>query len=360
MSSNPPKLSIRSFFPWSPSNPEMLRISERPSSGGFIELPGPGLQLQRSNLRIFPSVQGWAGLLLAPGTDKSDRLLDLQSKAATPFALPSEIAAQQALRLRDGQFLLASEGKFLLFNPDSGQTLDLPGEGQLLGAGPGESYWTWDAQVGSLRLINKQGKEIRIENPGRLSRPIVDDLGRACYTSDGSLYCLAEMGAPEKQEGFTLNALEILLGYGDGALVSDAPGGIRIQSLSGRDQNLPLLSAGLAQDGRPFASGWQDQKIRLFFDGREMEFEVPEDIQARRIFYAVAVEAECVWIKGDADLLQLALDGQVKARYPLDAENYSALLAPRMWQLYQISAWKGRVYLSCSGPSGFALLSLDF
>jgi hypothetical protein len=166
-------------------------------------------------------------------------------------------------------------------------------------------------------------------------------------------------GNPQ-EDGFALSPLNKVLFYDGDMLITDAPGGFLISTKGAEQLYLPSVSAGRTSDGKAFLSGFKEVKAGLRIEGSEqIELVIPDEIEARRIFFVVAVETESIWVKGDADLLQYDRGGKFTGHFALDDSSYLKQLAPIMWELKDVAAGDGKIFLSCSGPEGIVVLQLD-
>ncbi len=355
-------LATRAVLPWSIAFPEGIIASEINPNASMFVTEGPQVRIMRSSVQLFASPSGVVGIA-ANGIHQNQRqMVDLTGK---PVWINTAEPPLAALRLRDSSIVTASESEISRIAPNGGETRLVQGFYSLLcDAGEGH-FWTADYQKGLAQYRDGAGKLVS-QYPLKTAPGMVSDAkGRLCYVgaSDSALSCLDVHGVRTREEGFTLEPWSTIVGYGDETLLTDVGGGIQFQVQHKSPKYLPIVSGGLTHDDQPFISGFADQKTSVKIGNAPTQWlTIPQKYLGSKLpMYVVAVDAQHYWVTGEKWCILFDHKGIVVEDFEQTEESYEKRLFPKLWTVTGKAAIGGkRLLISCSGPSGVAVLELGF
>ena len=319
----------------------------------------------RTHLQFAFGKDRQLGLVLNGTGEAQAQVFDLNREKLQTLAL----AGPMVLPLNNDHLLVANSEGLHFLNGDGSLIKSQESVFGFLAAASGNKVWTAGKSLQMATLLDAKG-EVKGHFPARIyGRMVSDAEGRLCYfgknkTEAAGLRCLDTKGVSHLEKGFSLSALDQILGFGQGQLLTTGAGGIEIQARNAAHSLLPLLAGGKTDDGEAFISGFEAEKgqVSLNIAGRKaMALAVPAKYRENsRPYYAVAVEKDEILVRGDAWMLRYTRDGKLLEAKALDDSSYETELFPRLWEMHDMLGWGGEeVFISCSGPEGIAILKLE-
>lgn len=328
----------------------------------MIELPGPSLKLSRSGMRIKNGGGGILGQYRLPNEDVQLWKLDREAKLLGEFRpgifREASISGNGSVYLAGpkGLYVLGQDGKLKQLNEN-----DI----YLLVASKSDEVWANRSGQAGFVLYNSVG-DILGNYPGKSGANLVlSEAGEVCFYGDdkpSGLRLLNAAGKISAVDGFDLGPFDEILAFGNGHLQNKIAGGILFQMTNSESKTLPLINAGLDSETKAFISGYDAGKVFLKREGEAAKWlEIPKELQnGPRPFYAIAIENETIWVRGDAYLLQFSSKGRMESQVALNNENLEAETLNKAWSLTQILGMSGNsTMLSCVGPQGIAIVRIE-